>query len=164
MRGSVVAAALPVINPRNVSFVRDRVGLLADIFLAAAFADQNCGENERAYVRNILQDLLATRTLPDELVERVEHFDPTRFDLQAAAREFALDPPMSRRRLVELVVYVTLSDGNQSANEAAFVQALGQALGLPPSDYVDLTSDRIRARHSFIDLARVPLPGASPRT
>jgi hypothetical protein len=146
-----------------MSSVRDRIELLTDLLLAAAFADRECGDKERAYVGDVLQDLLSTRVLPDPLRQRIERFDPEGFDLQAAVRDFALDPPMSRRRLMELAVYVTLSDGQQNVEESAFLRELGQALGLAPSDYTELTSDRIRLRHSFIDLARVPLPGATTR-
>jgi uncharacterized tellurite resistance protein B-like protein len=137
--------------------VRDRIGLLTDIFLAAAFADQRFADKERAYVRDLIRDLLAVRQLPPELSERIEGFDPHAFDLPAAAAEFAREPPMSRRRLMELIAYVTMADGEQNADEDAFLRAFGEALGLQPAEYADLTRERINLRNSFIGLARVPL-------
>lgn len=130
---------------------------MTDIFLAAAFADLRFPDKERAYVRELVRDLLCARQLPQELSERIEQFDPRAFDLQAAAAEFAREPPMSRRRLMELIAYVTMADGEQNADEDAFLRAFGEALGLQPSEYADLTCERINLRNSFIGLARVPL-------
>jgi uncharacterized tellurite resistance protein B-like protein len=137
--------------------VRDRIGLLTNIFLAAAFADGRFADKERAYVRELIRDLLSVRQLPSALETYIEQFDPRSFDLRACAAEFAREPPMSRRRLMELIGYVTMADGEQSADEDAFLRAFGEALGLQPSEYADLTRDRINLRNSFIGLARVPL-------
>jgi uncharacterized tellurite resistance protein B-like protein len=140
-----------------MTVVRDRIGLLSDIFLAAAFADGRFPDKERAYVRELIRDLLSARQLPPELEARIEQFDPRNFDLRAAAADFAREQPMSRRRLMELIAYVTMADGEQTADEDAFVRAFGEALGLAVSEYADLTLDRINLRNSFIGLARVPL-------
>jgi hypothetical protein len=137
--------------------VRDRIGLLLDIFLAAAFADGRFPDKERAYVRDLARDLLSARELPAELDAHIEQFQPTLFDLTAAAAEFARDPVMSPRRLMELIAYVTMADGEQNPEEDAFLRAFGEALGLPTSAYADLTLDRINLRNSFVGLARVPL-------
>jgi uncharacterized tellurite resistance protein B-like protein len=137
--------------------VRDRIGLLTNIFLAAAFADGRFADKERAYVRELIRDLLSVRQLPPALETHIEQFDPRSFDLRACAAEFEREPPMSRRRLMELIGYVTMADGEQSADEDAFLRAFGEALGLQPSEYADLTRDRINLRNSFIGLARVPL-------
>jgi uncharacterized tellurite resistance protein B-like protein len=137
--------------------LHDRIGLLTDIFLAAAFSDRRFPDKERAYVGELVRDLLSVRKLPEELLARIEQFDPGAFDLQAAAAEFAREAPMSRRRLMELIAYVTMADGEQNAEEDAFLRAFGEAVGLQPSEYADLTCERINLRNSFIGLARVPL-------
>ena len=137
--------------------VRDRIGLLTDVFLAAAFSDGRFADKERAYVRELIRDLLCVRQLPQAIESYIEQFDPRGFDLRAAAAEFAREPPMSRRRLMELIGYVTMADGEQNADEDAFLCAFGEALGLQPGEYADLTRDRINLRNSFIGLARVPL-------
>ena len=138
--------------------VRDRIGLLTDLFLGAAFSDEMFPQEERRYVRDLIRDLLSVTTLPPEIDQLIERFDPKAFDLQATAAEFMRDPPMSRRRVLELVAYITLADGEQNLEEDAFLRALGEAFGLKPEDYSDLRRDKIHLRNSFIDLARVPLP------
>lgn len=152
-----------MINPGCMASVHERIGLLTDLFLGAAYADHVFGGEERAYLCDLLCDLLSTRKLPEALERQIEHYDPRCFDLQAAAQDFRRDPPMKARRLLELVAYVMLADGEQNVNESAFLGALGEALGLAPADYADLTREGLRLRHSFVDLARVPLPGTWTR-
>jgi len=142
----------------GMTSVRDRIGLLTDLFLGAAFADGKFPQEERRYVRDLIRDLLSVPALPPGVDELIERFDPASFNLQATAVEFMRDPPMSRRRVLELVAYVTLADGEQNLEEDAFLRALGEAFGLQPDDYSDLRRDKIHLRNSFIDLARVPLP------
>ena len=142
----------------TMTSVRDRIGLLTELFLGAAFADGKFPQKERAYVRDLILDLLVATVLPPEIEQRIERFDAKSFDLQAVASEFLRDPPMSRRRVLELVAYITLADGEQNAEEDAFLRALGEAFGLQPEEYSDLRRDKIHLRNSFIDLARVPLP------
>ncbi len=42
----------------TVDAVRHRIGLLSDLFLAAAFADGQFVDRERDYIRKLLKDLL----------------------------------------------------------------------------------------------------------
>ena len=135
-----------------------RISLLTDIFLGAAFADAQFHDRERGYVRAVVMDLLSTKVLPVEIDQRIERFDPKSFDVHAAAIDFLREPPMSRRRLLELVAYVTLADGAQSPEEDAYLRQLGAALGLAPNEYADLCREKLHLRESFTDLARVRLP------
>lgn len=140
--------------------VRHRITLLTDLFLGAAFADGGFVDGERDYIRSLLRDLLVTDTLPAGLEQHIAQFDPAAFDLARAAADFHADPPMSRRRLIELIAYVTLADGAMVSAEDQFIRKLGAALGLAEADYRDLTLDPEGEEHrrSFIELARVPLP------
>jgi hypothetical protein len=90
----------------------------------------------------------------------IDDFDPAQFDLRASVTEFLREPPMNKRRLIELVAYVTLSDGAQNIEEDTYLRDLGQALGMRVEEYRHLTSDPDMAhlRESFTDLARIPLP------
>jgi uncharacterized tellurite resistance protein B-like protein len=144
----------------TVDAVRHRIGLLSDLFLAAAFADGHFVEREREYIRKLLKDLLVMDALPAGLEQRIAAFDRAAFDLKRVAADFHADPPMSRRRLLELIAYVTLADGHMVDDEDHFIRELGAALGLPEADYRDLTLDPEGEAHrrSFIELARVPLP------
>jgi uncharacterized tellurite resistance protein B-like protein len=111
-------------------------------------------------VRALVEDLLCTPTLPPDIGRLIDEFSPERFDLQASIAEFLREPPMNRRRLLELVAYVTLADGRQNAEEDNYLRELAQALDLGPEVYRHMTSDPDVAamRESFTDLARIPLP------
>jgi len=128
--------------------------------MGAAYADQSCVQSERQYVRELVADLLCVPTLPPNIVKLIDSFEPENFDLSKAVEEFLREPPMTCRRLMELVAYVTLADGAQSKAEDNYLTQLGQALGLAPQEYHHLTGDPDVAamRESFTDLARVPLP------
>jgi uncharacterized tellurite resistance protein B-like protein len=140
--------------------VAHRIGVLVELFMGAVFADGKCENSERDYVRALVCDLLCTRTLPSEVEARIASFDIDSFDLNAVMTDFLRDPPMNKRRVLELVAYCTLSDGKQSLQEDSYLRRLGDALQLRPEDYRHLTSDPDMAamRESFTDLARVPLP------
>lgn len=127
--------------------------------MGAAYADSTCKSKERDYVRALVADLLCKSPLPEDIDALIERFDPQQFDLQRAAKDFLREPPMNKRRLMELVAYVTLSDGNQTAEEDCFLRNLGTALGMRADEFRHLTSDPDMAamRESFTDLARVPL-------
>ena len=140
--------------------VAHRIGVLIDLFMGAVYADKRCENKERSYVRALVADLLCIEQLPPNVDALIENFDPQQFDLREAVVEFLREPPMNKRRLMELVAYVTLADGNQTLEEDTYLRDLGQALGLKVEEYRHLTSDPDMAhlRESFTDLARIPLP------
>jgi uncharacterized tellurite resistance protein B-like protein len=139
--------------------VAHRIGVLVELFMGAVFADGKCDNRERDYVRALVADLLCKPSLPPEVEALIDRFDPDRFDLHKAIADFVSDPPMNKRRVMELVAYVTLSDGAQTLAEDAYLRRLGDSLGMRPDEYRHLTSDPDMAamRESFTDLARVPL-------
>jgi hypothetical protein len=140
--------------------VAHRIGVLVDLFMGAVYADRRCESKERGYVRALVADLLCIDPLPLEVSELIDQFDPAKFDLRVTVTEFLREPPMNKRRLMELVAYVTLSDGEQSVEEDTYLRDLGQALGMRVEEYRHLTNDPDMAhlRESFTDLARIPLP------
>lgn len=140
--------------------VAHRIGVLVELFMGAVFADGKCDNCERDYVRALVGDLLCMPALPKEVDSLIARFDPERFDVRAAAADFLRDPPMNKRRVMELVAYCTLSDGAQSQSEDSYLRRLGEALEMRPEEYRHLTSDPDVAamRESFTDLARIPLP------
>lgn len=127
--------------------VRERIDIIADIFMAAICADGPMTEPERLALAHLLCDLLLVQALPPDLQERLDAFDAQRFDLAGAARDFAADPPMKKRRLLELASRLCHSDGVFDLAEDDFLRELGQALGMEPSAYDDLVLDyEIRKR------------------
>lgn len=150
-----------------MSLVRDRIGVLTEIFLGAAYADRELAGRERHRIADLVRDLMCARELPGGLQAQIDAFDPATFDLTAAARNFAQDPPMSRRRLLELVAQVMSADGVFDLSEDDFLRALARELNVPEADFADLTLDYEVSdlRESFDALRKVPppLPPAPPR-
>ena len=118
--------------------IRDRIGIIADLLLGAVHADRRFQAVEREAVERLLADLLLTGSLPATLKDRIDAFDPETFDLTAAARDFVDDPPMNKRRLMELVAQMCHADGVLDLAEDDYVCALGAALGMGREEYEDL--------------------------
>jgi hypothetical protein len=135
--------------------VAHRIGVLTNLFLGAAFADATLSQRERAYVHRLVCDLLCTNIVPPEVAEHIERFDPNVFQLEAAAAEFMREPPMSKRRLLELVTYVTKAEGTQAPEAFAYLVRLAVLLGMQPEEISDLERPKSRLRESFTNLARV---------
>ncbi len=121
--------------------VRDRIGTIADLFLGAMYADSRFEDEEKRAVRKLLCDLIVRPELPEELERRIEDFDPAKFDLVATAHDFSSDPPMKRRRLLELVAQLCAADGEIDLEEDEYLHRLARALGMSPVEYEDIVLD-----------------------
>lgn len=121
--------------------VRDRIDVITDLFLGALYADDRFDQREKAAVERTLCDLLVASELPPALSERIARFDPASFDLQAAADDFAADPPMNKRRLLELIAQLCLADDEWDLEEDEYMRRLGKALGMNPEEYQDIVLD-----------------------
>jgi uncharacterized tellurite resistance protein B-like protein len=134
--------------------VEAKIELLADLFLGAAFSDQLFEADQRAYVRRLLTDLLCVSQLPEYLDKRINAFNYDNFNLQAAAEAFVADPPMSKRRLLELIAQVSHSDGVLDLAEDDYLRQLANLLEVPPEEYSDLALEyEIEGlRDSFIEV------------
>lgn len=142
--------------------VRDRIGPIADLFLAAVYADQRFVAEEKRAVTRMLCDLIVRPELPPELLQRIEEFDPLKFDLVATANDFVSDPPMQRRRLLELVAQLCVSDGELDLAEDDYLHRLALALGMEPSEYEDIVLDyeihEMRLSFEMLRQSSVDLP------
>ena len=140
--------------------VERQIAVIADLFMGAAYADWRLDEKERLYIRKMLEDLLSVPTLPTELSSHIDGFDPERFDMLTTAHRLRDNPPMRLRRLLELVGYVMLADGEMCVAEDRYMRRLGEAFGLDEDDYRDLTRahESQGARRTFTRLAVVPVP------
>lgn len=141
--------------------VRDRIDVITDLLLGAAHADRRFPAGEQHAVRALLCELLLTDTLPAGLEARIRGFDPQRFDLARAAADFSADPPMQKRRLLELVGQMCWSDGEYDLEEDAYIRELGEALGMQPDEYADLVIDYEleELRESFTEIRVTPADG-----
>ncbi len=121
--------------------MKDRLPIVADLLMDAAFADQRLEGDEKDAVKRLLRELLDTQALPMDVDFRIDEFDPQKFERAAAAAAFAGDPPALKRRLLELVAAVHAADGEIDFAEDEHLRALGAALGLPPESFSELVVD-----------------------
>src|SRR5688500_16684811 len=142
--------------------VRDRVLVLCDLFLGALWADEEFSEDEQRAVRRLLGELLLVPPdqLPPPVEERIRNFDPLKFDLESAAKDFEADPPMAKRRLLELVGKMVDADGVIDMEEDEYLRRLAAALGMEYSEYSDLVLDfeMEELRQTFEALRNPPPP------
>lgn len=116
----------------------ERIRVIADLLLGAAYADKNLSGHEEATIRTMLAKLLET-DLPAAVDEQIRKFDVAAFDLASVAKDFAKDPPLKKRELIELVAGVHDADDELDLDEDEYIRKLAEALGMPKSDYEDLS-------------------------
>ncbi len=121
--------------------VRDRISPIIDLFLGAVYADQRFLAEEKKAVTRMLCDLIVRPELPPELAAQIENFDPARFDLVATCNDFVSDPPMNRRRLLELVAQLCVADGELDFAEDDYLHRVARSLGMQPPEYEDIVLD-----------------------
>ena len=121
--------------------MKDRLPMVADLLMEAAYADKKLEGEERDAVRRLLREILEVQALPMDLDFRIDEFDPQCFDRAQAVAAFAGDPPALKRRLLELIAVVHVADGELDFAEDAHLRAVGAALGLPPESFKELVVD-----------------------
>lgn len=147
--------------------IRERILIITDILVAAIYSDGTMMGEEDAAARRLIGDLLCSRgeDLPPEVDQRIRDFRIMEFDLEEAAKDFLADPPMKKRRLLELVVKMVDADGETDLREDEFVRELADALKMEPAEYKDLVLQieevppaerQRRRRESFTDLMAQP--------
>lgn len=141
--------------------VRDRILVLTDLFMGALWADDEFSEDEQRAVRALLADLLQVTpsSLPPAIEERIGSFDPLSFDLDAAALDFVADPPMAKRRLLELVGRMVDADGVVDMKEDEYLRRLAGLLKMDYEEYSDLVLDfEIDELREQFEALRTPPP------
>jgi uncharacterized tellurite resistance protein B-like protein len=129
--------------------MKDRLPLVADLLMDAAYADERLEGDEKDAVKQLLREVLEVQTLPMDVEFHIDEFDPKKFDRTVVTSAFAADPPNLKRRLLELVAAVHVADGEIDFAEDAHLRAVGEALGLPPDAFKELVVDVVEE----IDLA-----------
>lgn len=118
----------------------DRLPLVADLLMEAAYADDRLEGDEKAAVRRLLREILGD-DLPMDVDFRVQEFDPKAFDRAATLAAFASDPPHLKKRLLELIAAVHAADGELDFAEDDHLRAVGEGLGLPADSFKELVVD-----------------------
>jgi uncharacterized tellurite resistance protein B-like protein len=145
--------------------VRDRILVITELMLGAVYADGTFTGEENQDLRKLLAMLLLVtpETLPPEVDRKIREFTPATFDLRACAADFLSDPPMKKRRLLELMARLVEKDGFD-LREDEYIRALGTALEMHPSEYADLVLeyDLEKLRESFEMIVARPQPPPLP--
>ena len=146
-----------------MSDVHPRFLVLTDLLLGAVHADDRLEGDEEEAVRDYLLEILGGDELPLALEARIANFEPASFDLEGTAAEFAMDPAVERRKLLELVAAVFDADGVVDFAEDDYLRRLAGALEVDPAHYDDLVIQyHIEEVRSSAE-AVVPLPPPLPR-
>jgi uncharacterized tellurite resistance protein B-like protein len=118
--------------------MKDRIGIVADLLMGSAYADNRLEGEEKAAVRRLLRETLGTNTLPMDLEFRIEEFKPEGLDLGQAGAAFASEPLDIKRRLLELLAAVHSADDEYDFAEDEYLARVGKAMGVAEKDYQDL--------------------------
>jgi uncharacterized tellurite resistance protein B-like protein len=122
---------------------KDRLPLVADLLMDAAYADHQLAGEEKSTVRRLLREImgLGSEPLPMDLDFRIDEFSPGTFDLARTAAAFAGDPVPHKRRLIELCAAVHAADGELDLAEDEHLRRVAAAIALPTSEFQDLVID-----------------------
>ena len=135
-----------------MSDMADRLDVITDLLMGAAYADGALEGREEATVRRLLGELLGDASLPAAAEAQMAGFDPRRFELAAAAARFAGDSPARKRELLELVAAVRDADEVFDSDEDDYLTALAAALGMKREEYADLALEIEELRGSLADV------------
>jgi len=120
---------------------RDRLPLIADLLMDAAYADRQLAGDEKIAVRRLLREVMGADALPMDLDFRIDEFAPARFDLVQTGMAFAHDSLPQKRRLIELCAAVHAADGELDMAEDEHLRRVAAAIGLPTAQFQDLVID-----------------------
>ena len=133
--------------------MKDRIEVIADILMSAAYADGRLVGDEKLAIAKLLRDILGVAKLPMDLEFRIQEFSNDTFDFEKAAAEFVGEPPGTKRALLQLVAAVHGSDAEHDFDEDAHLRRLAAAIGLPEKDYADMVIDILEEADLAEDLA-----------
>jgi len=128
-----------------------------EILLAAAHADGRFQPEEEGEIRRVLCDELACDTLPADLVDHLDGFEPDTFELPEACARLRLFGREDRLWILGLVAGITEVDNIHDLDESHFIRRLARCIGSEPDEYAGLTVDASTGPEGK------PLPPPRPR-
>lgn len=121
--------------------MQDRIELVADILMGAAYTDNHLHGDEKEAIKELLEGLVKEQSLPEKLRARIEAFSPKSFDLEAVAEVFVGDTTEQKRALLQLVVAVNDADQEYDLDEDQYLRKVAFAIGLDLQHFADLVLD-----------------------
>lgn len=139
--------------------MRDRVDVITDLLLGAAYADEQLDEREQDKVRELLKELMSG-DVPPGLDKRIEMFEPNDFDVYEAASAFADDSEDNKQKLIELIAAVHDADDELDLSEDEYLRQVAEALDIGEEMLADLVLDYEveDLKDAFAELRAVPPP------
>jgi uncharacterized tellurite resistance protein B-like protein len=119
--------------------MKAHIDTITDLLLGAAYADKRLEGGELKSISSMLCKLLGTDTLPAAQSERIQGFNPAKFDVKAAAGRLRFESAENKRKVLELVASVSESDDEIDMAEDAYLRKVAAGLGLSDADIKDLT-------------------------
>lgn len=143
----------------------NRHEIIADLLMGAAYADRRLDGRELEAVKKLLAELMGVETVPGEIAQRLEAFDPKSFDPAAAAAALEIQEDDEKVRVVELIATVTEADEEIDLDENEYLETVAQALQMPRNTYSDhalevLSVEDIKAAGERL-LKPPPIPAAA---
>lgn len=111
--------------------------VLTDLLMGAVYADDRLQGGEEEAVRKLLVDVIGG-DLPIDVEARMANFEKADFDLKKSAVDFAADPAVNKRQLLQLVAAVFDSDDEVDFDEDIYMRDLADALAMDASEFSDL--------------------------
>ena len=113
---------------------------LCDLLMAGAHADDHLDGREVEAVKKLLGELIEDgEELPDELVARIDGFDPKGFDLQTSAKGLGELSKEHKRAVLEMLSTLSESDDEIDLAEDEFLRKVADAVGATAEELEGLT-------------------------
>lgn len=109
------------------------LGALAELMLAAAWADGTKVAVEIVAIAEQLKDFVETTSLPEHVSQLMDRFDPDTFDIAAAVAKLTLATDDDRMAVLSLLARVVGADRVLHPAEEAYMMRVAGALGLDTS-------------------------------
>jgi uncharacterized tellurite resistance protein B-like protein len=119
--------------------MKAHIDTITDLLLGAAYADKRLEGGELKSISAMLCKLLGVDTLPAAQSERIQGFNPAKFDVKAAAGRLKFESNENKRKVLELVASVSESDDEIDMAEDAYLRKVAAGLGMSDDDIKDLT-------------------------
>ena len=102
---------------------------IAELLLGAAHADGHVSWPERGAIARVLAGFVAADELPEAVRERVQGFDPSQLDVEAAVSRLTVRTSRDRKELLALVSRVVDADAELVPDEIGYLKRVAAAIG-----------------------------------
>jgi uncharacterized tellurite resistance protein B-like protein len=138
----------------------DRIDVICDLLLGAAFADDHFHEKEKQAINELLGKLVEG-AIPEGVTKRIEYFDAGDFDAKEAAGAFKDDSDDDKYKVLELIAAVHDADDEYDFAEDDYMREVASAMGMKGDALSKFTID-IEFEELKSDLGKLRTPPPPP--